>query len=1001
MNHTALVDVMKEVKGSRYACKLSEAAKNILGYDKIEDEAVGYDNLADTWKRGGTRATLLAAYAMVDSLLLVLIVKAKKINLFYRAIANVVGLPEREIYLGDTVRRLSAVGKCFGYAENLLTPDTAHVRNEEYMWEPGYGWKGDKDFVNLRPAAGLTVSGVNGVYITPCATLDFKAQYPSIMAAYNYCMTSELSEEYAREHGLIEGKDYKTVRLENVRPVNEHACAARGKRCDGGVDGRGDPRKCKFDVRWEVVTMLVRFMDKSVYPSVLGRCSETMAALRRAYVQMKKECASRSDADVYNACQLAVKIVANSMYGGTMRVNGCVGGAITYEGRRQTKSVAELCFEKGMRVVNGDTDSVFVTLLRSPEESESFASMCRALGVCPKTTVIPEITRRLTEKAREICAEVNAGMFEKPCFLEFEKLIPTYRIYAKKCYSGVKINDDGSVGDHKAGMTGKKADTTIVKTALQYGCDRLIGRRDFAGLYAAISEMYDIVGWQIFRQNKLDHQIAELARQIPEDDLAGSEAREIRARIDDLKYRTGEIRYQNWITSREKVGNMGKPAITLATKKAIRECLIRGEGRSAVPLHIDVCRTSRVQLASGAVKILDTLTADNPPEFMAGYLDRYSGSHSAAETRLRRQALTAAKTRKEKAKNTVTKLDVTAMPNRFCVDEKARFPLSAIDREKALRVRDYIALREKALDKIRKNGYQEDVAANPSTAKEHIVIPRIRMFVENAREYDPFPPPIMLTDDMTIARREELIDGKFLPSPHSSCDLWSVYVNSWEREGVEKIRVERDGGGRVALLVSTTEEPPTLTPEMCSFDRKNVFVLKSGSSHVLNMALYKRQTASTPVIIPSWTGHELYLLNRDSYVPPSEDTVWFTIKLDLLKKAVMFFPKTRLTFEPLVGERAIRLIGGNNSAVLKVCQIHRADGRTVNNWLWAEPPLTVDTKQFAAKLGPCRAAKITFRFFRDKKAVRIYDEWEVFTETLGLVECDSPAVKRRKKMDGP
>jgi len=203
MSHVAVVDVMQFVGDPKRGCKLDTAAKQLLGFQKYEAECVSYDNMCNTWMRGDQVS--LAAYCLIDTILVEKLVKVKKLNGFHLALGEIIGLPERELYLNESVRRLISNAHRIGYTENLLTPDTGLVRNDNYMWVPEFEFQTERDYKNLRPPAGSTVPDVFGIYYTPCATLDFKSQYPSIMAGYNFCLTSLIDKSDIDVLNLVEG----------------------------------------------------------------------------------------------------------------------------------------------------------------------------------------------------------------------------------------------------------------------------------------------------------------------------------------------------------------------------------------------------------------------------------------------------------------------------------------------------------------------------------------------------------------------------------------------------------------------------------------------------------------------------------------------------------------------------------------------------------------------------------------------------------------------------
>ena len=256
--------------------------KSFFGFKKYDNEAVSYNNLCETWERGDK--VKLAAYAMIDTLLTKDLIVIKKLNGFHLTLGEIIGLPESEIYLNGSVRRLVSLADRLGYKENLLTPDTSMVRNDRYPWIPACPWNTRCDNIHLRPPGGSTVPDVFGVYFMLCAMLDFKSQYPSIMAGYNICLTSMIElEDISKLYRLVEDKDYIQITLENVQPLVKHMCLGHGKPCQGTVQDKGDPMKCKFGVEYVVVKHHAYFVTENYYKSVLNRSFRDMAAACTMY----------------------------------------------------------------------------------------------------------------------------------------------------------------------------------------------------------------------------------------------------------------------------------------------------------------------------------------------------------------------------------------------------------------------------------------------------------------------------------------------------------------------------------------------------------------------------------------------------------------------------------------------------------------------------------------------------------------------------------------------
>lgn len=219
-----------------------------------------------------------------------------------------------------------------------------------------------KGAVVLEPKRGLHTSYV--------LVLDFKSLYPSIMRSFN-------------------------VSPDTLLPGPQDGCVA----APNGT----------------------YFVSKERYEGILPSVLTTLTTLRAA-AKTAMRSAHGDERRILNAKQLALKDIANSVYGmcGYVRARLYtvdVANAITAFGRRNletTKGFIEKQFPA--EVVYGDTDSIFLkTALTDPEEA-------RLLGETIAATANKELTGHLE--------------------LEFEKAYRTFLILTKKRYAGLRYTPD-------------------------------------------------------------------------------------------------------------------------------------------------------------------------------------------------------------------------------------------------------------------------------------------------------------------------------------------------------------------------------------------------------------------------------------------------------------------------------------------------------------------------------------------------------------------------------
>jgi len=217
-----------------------------------------------------------------------------------------------------------------------------------------------KGAIVLEPKKGLHAEGC-------VLVLDFKSLYPSIMRTYNV------------------SPDTLTSAGENT-----HQSPSGAYFIDNGV-------------------------REGLLPKIL---TGVLAARGSAKKQMKT--AKGEEKRILNAKQLALKDIANSMYGYTGYIRARlytidVASTITAYGRKNIEKTRKLVEENfPVEVVYGDTDSIFVKT---------------------KTTNLDE-AREIGESISKFITERLPGHLE----LEFEKIYRTFLILTKKRYAGWKFD---------------------------------------------------------------------------------------------------------------------------------------------------------------------------------------------------------------------------------------------------------------------------------------------------------------------------------------------------------------------------------------------------------------------------------------------------------------------------------------------------------------------------------------------------------------------------------
>jgi len=474
-----------------------------------------------------------------------------------------------------------------------------------------------------------------------------------------------------------------------------------------------------------------------------------------------------------------------------------------------------------------------------------------------------------------------------------------------------------------------------------------------------------------------------------------------------------------WLISKERVGDVDNPKTT-ATKRAIELCKFRGEDKHDAPMFVDVCRASSVQVAAGVLKILDTfLNAPTTEKYKKERDLRFRACHDEATWKKRQRDEKAAKTREETKRNTVTKLDVTAMPAKWRVQPSIRYSPSDKQRETAEMLKDYIKSREKLYEYERSSGYTEHIAASPAVLRQKdvdVVKKRLITYVEKYTDSDPFPPLFMFSSDMAVSSIEHLTKEFELPKADSACDIWSLYLTDLIDKGMNFIKLWWTGE-RVRFVFSeqrcNDETVLFFSPDDCSWEKENVHCLnRCGKTFLLDMNAYREQTQSTPYIVPTYNGKDVYLANRDSYKTNKKDSFGFEISTTLLMEKLTELQETSaVRIGNVIQNDTIILSTGAKKEEVRVDRIIRADERPMPLWRWVEEPYNVSTKALKEAVerlvvgAAVPAKKISIVLIKDDMKLILSDEVDFNVVHLDLNTfsmsrkrvCEEPELKLAKR----
>ncbi|KAL6453026.1 REV3 DNA polymerase zeta catalytic subunit [Candida maltosa Xu316] len=242
----------------------------------------------------------------------------------------------------------------------------------------------------------LILEPKSNFYKSPLVVLDFQSLYPSIMIAYNYCYSTLLGK------------------LHNYKPHKNDIGYLRNLKLPPGlVDLLYNEDGLNISPNGFV------FVKSHIRKSILAKMLEEILNIRIKVKEVMK--LFKDDHELtrlYNARQLALKLIANVTYGYTSATfsgrmpNSDISDAIVSTGREILNKSIELieAGDYGAKVVYGDTDSLFV-YFPGKSKDEAFK-----LG-------------------KEIASFIT-NYFPDPVKLKFEKVYHPCVLLAKKRYVG-------------------------------------------------------------------------------------------------------------------------------------------------------------------------------------------------------------------------------------------------------------------------------------------------------------------------------------------------------------------------------------------------------------------------------------------------------------------------------------------------------------------------------------------------------------------------------------
>lgn len=409
----------------------------------------------------------------------------------------------------------------------------------------------DDDSDDQDKFVGATVfEPIPGMYrnVVP---FDFSSLYPSIIISNNICPTTlkpesvpfdeTIHERYAWSDHINCEHDENVIRRDDISKqidsINDDISKLMTRRdaidsCYAKLVG-STVSKCRFEIQKDInalrqVQSKLRndrkeyvkrigsknricgdreyyFLKPHVRTGVLPKISRDLIDSRKQVRKMYESETDESKRAILNARQLALKIIANSVYGSTGVKNGylpCMPCAmtVTYIGRKSTRESSTYILEKfGGNLIYGDTDSNYITFPNYSVEKDgelwSFVKMV---------------------------ADKTSELFPKPMKLEFEgKLYEKFIIFAKKRYITKEIYASGKVGVGYRGVVLARRDNCEYLREMYYAIVNEIFRNEtnVDAVYQTIETCVD----KMFRRGAVSDEkfiITKSVKNIGEDDDA-------------------------------------------------------------------------------------------------------------------------------------------------------------------------------------------------------------------------------------------------------------------------------------------------------------------------------------------------------------------------------------------------------------------------------------------------------------------------------------------------
>jgi DNA polymerase elongation subunit (family B) len=411
INFDILIYIQREYKENSY--KLDSIAEKYLGQNK---NPVTPQMMFDYFASGDPeKIKIVAEYCIQDTLLPQLLVDKMYILQNQISMSNVTYVPIK--YLVERGQQIKVYSQILKETRklNFLVPAIDRYNN-------------GTDNTEEESFTGATVlPPKSGAYFSPITVADFASLYPSIIRAHNLCFSTVVLDE--EKYGNIPDVDYKVVEWEDK------------------------------DEKTGVITKhAYRFVQSTT--GILPHLLSDLTKSRKDYKKLMAEAKDPFAKEIYNKCQLAVKVSMNSVYGflaAPMLQCKPIAATVTAIGRdmiKDTKKFMEenynaACAVYGDSVV-GDTPLLLRNVTTGEISIKMINSICEEFEWCPYSEFkAGETNRRNKEQASAKGYQTwsNSGWTDIKRVIRHKTKKQIYRICTSEGI--VEVTEDHSLLDVK------------------------------------------------------------------------------------------------------------------------------------------------------------------------------------------------------------------------------------------------------------------------------------------------------------------------------------------------------------------------------------------------------------------------------------------------------------------------------------------------------------------------------------------------------------------------